>query len=65
MAYATPATTGPALSPRICADAARLVRRLIGVTDFASQDVDGAISMAMSDKALHQCRSSAGSSPAL
>jgi hypothetical protein len=31
------------------------VRRLIGATDFASQDLDGAITVAMSDKALHQC----------
>jgi hypothetical protein len=31
------------------------VRRLIATTDFASQDADGAIKVAMSDKALHRC----------
>jgi hypothetical protein len=45
----------PALSPRTRDDAARLVRRLISATDFASQDLDGTITVAMSDKALHQC----------
>jgi hypothetical protein len=48
-----------ALSPRARADAARLVRRLIAATDFASQDADGAITVVMSGKALHQCHVSA------
>jgi hypothetical protein len=48
-----------ALSPRARADAARLVRRLIAATDFASQDADGAITVVMSDTALHQCHVSA------
>jgi GGDEF domain-containing protein len=48
-----------ALSPRARVDAARLVRRLIAATDFASQDADGAITVVMSDKALHQCHVSA------
>jgi hypothetical protein len=43
------------LSPRVRADAARLVRRLIAATDFASQDADGGITVVMSDRALHQC----------
>jgi hypothetical protein len=48
-----------ALSPRARADTARLVRRLIAATDFASQDADGAITVVMSDRALHQCHVSA------
>jgi hypothetical protein len=48
-----------ALSPRARADTARLVRRLIAATDFASQDADGVITVAMSGTALHQCHVSA------
>jgi hypothetical protein len=43
------------LSPRARIDAARLVGRLIRPGDFASQDVDGAITVVMSGAALHQC----------
>ena len=43
------------LSPRVGADAARLVRRLIAATDFASQDADRGITVVMSGTALHQC----------
>jgi hypothetical protein len=39
--------------PRTGADAALPTRRLISATDFASQEVDGAITVAMSEKALH------------
>jgi hypothetical protein len=44
-----------ALTPRGRTDAARLVSRLIRPGDFASQDADGAITVAMTGTALHQC----------
>lgn len=44
-----------ALSARARADAGRMVRRLIGAMDFASQDADGAITVVMAGEALHRC----------
>jgi GGDEF domain-containing protein len=49
--FALPAS----LSPRARVDAARLVGRLIRPGDFAAQDVDGAITVVMTDAPLHQC----------
>jgi GGDEF domain-containing protein len=43
------------LSRRARVDAARLVSRLVRSKDFASQDGDGAITVVMTDTALHQC----------
>jgi hypothetical protein len=43
------------LPPRVQVDAARLVSRLIGATDIACQSAEGAITVAMTAAALHQC----------
>jgi hypothetical protein len=43
------------LERRAQADAARLVSRLIGAADIACQAPDGAITVAMTASALHQC----------